>query len=70
MATDEVAVAVDHRKDPLDSGDMDLSGEEHVPKVRQGPAALRSLFHCFHAPNWRRIAPGRVAAESVPARVF
>ncbi|PAN07633.1 hypothetical protein PAHAL_1G351000 [Panicum hallii] len=35
MATDEVAVAVDHRKDPLDSGDMDLSGEEHVPKARK-----------------------------------
>ena len=35
MATDEVAV--DHRKDPLGTGDMDLSGEEQVPKVRQGP---------------------------------
>ncbi|TKW40946.1 hypothetical protein SEVIR_1G280700v4 [Setaria viridis] len=43
MATDEVAVAVgaggeaavDHRKDPLDPSDMDLSGEEHVPKARK-----------------------------------
>jgi len=42
MATDEAAVAdragggtaVDHhRNDPLNPGDMDLSGEEHVPKV-------------------------------------
>ena len=60
MATDEVAV--DHRKDPLGTGDMDLSGEEQVPKVRQGPPAPRSLFHCFRAPNRR--------GESAPARVF
>ncbi|OEL24179.1 Protein LHY, partial [Dichanthelium oligosanthes] len=43
MATDEIAVAVraggepavDHRKDPLDPCDMDLSGEEHLPKARK-----------------------------------
>ncbi|XP_066322305.1 protein REVEILLE 1-like [Miscanthus floridulus] len=44
MATDEAAVAdragggtaVDHhRNDPLNPGDMDLSGEEHVPKARK-----------------------------------
>ncbi|CAN6280375.1 unnamed protein product [Urochloa humidicola] len=29
MATD------DHREDPLDTGDMDLSGEDHVPKARK-----------------------------------
>ncbi|CAL4884713.1 unnamed protein product [Urochloa decumbens] len=41
MSTDEIAVAAggdpaaDHRNDPLDSGDMDLSGEDHVPKPRK-----------------------------------
>ncbi|RLN07551.1 protein REVEILLE 2-like isoform X2 [Panicum miliaceum] len=35
MATDEIGVAVDHRKDPLDPGDMDLSSEELVPKARK-----------------------------------
>jgi len=61
METDEGAV--DHRKDPLDTGDIDLSGEERVPKVRQGPPpALRSLS-IVSAP---RVGGGK----SVPARVF
>lgn len=53
MATDENAVAhraaggentVDHhRKNHLNSDDMDLSGEDHVPKVQPRPA----IFACL-----------------------
>lgn len=65
MATDEIAVAVraggeaetavDHSKDPLDPGDMDLSGEEHVPKVQPATAARSPFFHWFH--EWGELRP-------------
>jgi len=77
MATDETAVAdrtgggtaVDHRKDPLDPRDMDLSGEEHVPKVQQRRVAAASSQNLCAIPRVLTLflprLPDRPGAEAV-----